>query len=161
MDPMRRSRGSKLSPKGAQEGPKNCQKAVQEHLESTRGNLLNLRSRLHGSVILRGRGALERHFGRQVGAQNGVQVRLGSSNWRPSALGQPNLAPKCPLAAQLGAQVEPKGHPRGQSGSQKAPKRLQVEPKRRPRRLQEQPEQKSKSTWRAEKAIIKQVAKVP
>ena len=102
--PKRRPRGSKLSPKGAQEGPKSFQKAVQEHLESTRGNLLNLRSRLHGSVILRGRGALERHLNAKLKhtmasksgrtAQLGAQVRLGSPTWQYKSNLEPNRAPK-------------------------------------------------------------------
>ena len=51
-----------MSLKGFKEGPESGQKAVQEQLGSTKGNLLNLRSRLHGSVILRGQNALERHL---------------------------------------------------------------------------------------------------
>ena len=62
VEPKTPPRGPKVSPRDAQKYPESCHKAVQEHLESTTGNLLNLRSRLHGSVILRGRGALERHL---------------------------------------------------------------------------------------------------
>ena len=102
VETKRRPRGSKLSPKGAQEGPKSCQKAAQEHLESTKGNLLNLRSRVHGSVILRGRGALERHLDAKLeprmaskcalAAQIGAQVQLGSPPWQYKSNLQPNLA---------------------------------------------------------------------
>ena len=104
VETKRRPRGSKLSPKGAQEGPKSCQKAAQEHLERTEGNLLNLRSRVHGSVIRRGRGALERHLDakleprmaskRALAAQIGTQVQLCSPQWQYRSNLEPNWAPK-------------------------------------------------------------------
>ena len=94
-----------MSPKGTQEGLKSYQKAAQEQLESTKGNVLNLRARLHGSVILRGRGRSGRALGGQVGGQNGAQVRLGSPTWWQSAAEQPTLAVQVQLGAQLDVQV--------------------------------------------------------
>ena len=80
VEPKRRARASRWSSKGAQAGPKSCQEAAQEHLESTTGNLLNLRSRLHGSVVLRGRGRSGR----------GAWMPFCAPSWRPSA------CPECP-----------------------------------------------------------------
>ena len=112
-EPQRRPSGAKLSPRGAQEVSDGAQKvsqkapgAAKRQSKSTwrakEAILEKVAKVQYCRAKLKVRGALEGHLEAKLepkmaskcalAAQLGVQVRLGSPTWRPSAPWQPNLA---------------------------------------------------------------------
>ena len=104
-DALERHLEAKLELKMASKRAKRpARRQSKEHLESRKGNIEKSTKSAVLSSKIGGPGCSGEALGGQVGAQNGIQVRLGSSTWRPGAPGQPNLASKCALEAQLGSQ---------------------------------------------------------
>ena len=126
VEPKRRPRDLKMSPKGAPETLSSAQEAPKRppiepkrlprrfpELPEGSPRALGDHKRQFAEFAFscarergfEGWGHSGRALGRQVGGQNGVQVCFGSSNWRSSAAEQPNLAVQVQLGAQLGAQM--------------------------------------------------------